>query len=154
MIFVFWMLSFMPAFSLSSDTLIKKFFSSSSFQPLEWCYLHIWGCWCFSWQSWFQLVIHSAQYFTLCTLHMYKISRWQYITSTHSLPNCEPILCSRYDSNFCSWPAYRFLRRKVSDLLFPSLRIFHNFLLKGGAVFPPCCLTWGQTIVKVMKIIT
>ena len=22
----------------------------------------------------------------------------------------------------------------------------------GGAVFPPCCLTWGQTVVEVMKI--
>ena len=22
----------------------------------------------------------------------------------------------------------------------------------GGAVFPPCCLTWGQTMVQVMKI--
>ena len=24
----------------------------------------------------------------------------------------------------------------------------------GGAVFPPCCLTWGQTMVEVMKIMT
>ena len=24
--------------------------------------------------------------------------------------------------------------------------------LMGGAVFPPCCLTWGQTMVEVMKI--
>ena len=22
----------------------------------------------------------------------------------------------------------------------------------GGAVFPPCCLTWGQTMVEVMKV--
>ena len=22
----------------------------------------------------------------------------------------------------------------------------------GGAVFPPCCLTWGQTMVEIMKI--
>ena len=27
-----------------------------------------------------------------------------------------------------------------------------NFLLKGGAVFPLCYLTWGQTMVEVMKI--
>ena len=27
-----------------------------------------------------------------------------------------------------------------------------NFLLMGGAVFPTCCLTWGQTMVEVMKI--
>ena len=38
------------------------------FLPLEWYHLHIWGCWYFSWQSWFWLVIHPAQDFTWCTL--------------------------------------------------------------------------------------
>ena len=32
------------------------------FLSLEWYHLHIWGCWYFSWQSWFQLVIHPAQH--------------------------------------------------------------------------------------------
>ena len=27
-----------------------------------------------------------------------------------------------------------------------------QFVLMGGAVFPPCCLSWGQTMVKLMKI--
>ena len=27
-----------------------------------------------------------------------------------------------------------------------------QFLMMGGAVFPPCCLTWGQTMVEAMKI--
>ena len=27
-----------------------------------------------------------------------------------------------------------------------------NFLLMDWAVFPPCCLTWGQTMVEIMKI--
>ena len=27
-----------------------------------------------------------------------------------------------------------------------------NFLLVGGAVFPPCCLAWGQTMIGVMKV--
>ena len=40
------------------------------FLSLEWCHLHIWGCWYFSQQSWFQLVIHPAQHFTWCTLHV------------------------------------------------------------------------------------
>ena len=30
------------------------------FLLLEWYHLHIWGCWYFSWQSWFQLVKHPA----------------------------------------------------------------------------------------------
>ena len=48
-ILVFWMLSFKPTFSLSSFTL---------------CHLHIWGYWYFSWQSWFQLVLHPVQHFS------------------------------------------------------------------------------------------
>ena len=35
MIFVFWLLSFKPAFSLSSFTLIKRHFSSSSFSDIR-----------------------------------------------------------------------------------------------------------------------
>ena len=57
-----------PTFSLSSFTFIKRLFSSSHFLTLEWYHLHIWGCWYFFWQSWFQLVIHSAQHFAWCTL--------------------------------------------------------------------------------------
>jgi len=63
MIFVFWMLSFKPTFSLSSFT-FKKLFSS------WWCLLHIWGYWYFPQQSWFQLVIHPDWHFAWCTLHI------------------------------------------------------------------------------------
>ena len=35
------------------------------FLPLEWHHLHIWGCWCFSCLSWFQLVTHPAQAFLM-----------------------------------------------------------------------------------------
>jgi len=64
MIFVFWMLSFKPAFSLWSFTFIKQLFSSSSLSAIGWCHLHRWGYWYFSWQSWFQLVFHPAWHFT------------------------------------------------------------------------------------------
>ena len=37
--------------------------------PLEWYHLHMWGCWYFSQQSWFELVSHPAQYFMWYTLH-------------------------------------------------------------------------------------
>ena len=39
------------------------------FLPFDQYHLHIWGCWYFSRQSWFQLVTHPAQHFTWCTLH-------------------------------------------------------------------------------------
>ena len=64
-ILVFWMLSFKPTFSLSSrGSLILHFL------PQGWCHLHIWGYWYFSWQSWFQLVLHPARHFTWYTLHI------------------------------------------------------------------------------------
>ena len=56
MILVFWMLSFKPAFSLSSFTLILV---PLHFLPLERYHLQSWDCWYFSQQSWFQLVIHQ-----------------------------------------------------------------------------------------------
>ena len=54
----FWMLSFKPAFWLSSFTFIKMFFSSSSLSAIS--HLHIWGYWNFSLQSWFQCVLHPV----------------------------------------------------------------------------------------------
>ena len=70
MIFVFWMLSFKPNFSLCSFTFIKRLFSSSSLSAVGWCHLHVWSYWYFSWQSWFQLVLHPVWHFTWCTLHI------------------------------------------------------------------------------------
>ena len=67
--FCFWMLSFKPAFSLSSFTFIKRLFSYSSLSAIRGYHLHIWGYWYFSQQSWFQLVLHPTQHFTWCTLH-------------------------------------------------------------------------------------
>ena len=68
MIFVFWMLSFKPAYSLSTFTFILRLFSSSSLSAIGWCHLHIWGYWYFSWQSWFQLVLFqpSVSHDVLC----------------------------------------------------------------------------------------
>ena len=69
MILVFLMLNFKVAFSLFSFTLIKGSLVPLHLPPLEWCHLHIWGCWYFSWQSWFQLVCYSGRFFACYTLH-------------------------------------------------------------------------------------
>ena len=64
MIFVFWMLSFKPTFSLSSFTFIKRLFSSSSLSAIRVvssAYLR--------WLI-FQLVLPPAQCFSWCTLHI------------------------------------------------------------------------------------
>ena len=70
MMSVFWMLSFKPAFSVSSFTFIKKIFTSSLLSARRVAHLHIWGCWYYSWQSWFQSVLHSARNFAWCTLNI------------------------------------------------------------------------------------
>ena len=70
MIFIFRMLSFKPAFSLSSFTFIKTLFSSSSLSAItvvSSAYLRLW---IFLWQSWLQLVLLPAQRFSWCTLHI------------------------------------------------------------------------------------
>ena len=66
MIFVFWMLSFKPTYSLSF-TFIKRLFSSSlsAIRVVSSAYLRL----LISWQSWVQLVLHPAQHFSWCTLH-------------------------------------------------------------------------------------
>ena len=43
------------------------------FLPSEWYHLHIWGCWYFSRQSWFQLVLPAARPFAWCALHRRQI---------------------------------------------------------------------------------
>ena len=69
MILYFWMLSFKPAFSLSTFTIIKRLSSSSSVSS-KWYHLHIWGCWYFSLQSWLHLVSHPPGHSSWCTLHI------------------------------------------------------------------------------------
>ena len=59
-------LSFKPAFPLSSFTLIKRLFGSSSLLVIRMWSSTIWGCWCFSCLSWFHLLTHPAQHFSWC----------------------------------------------------------------------------------------
>ena len=67
-IFVFWMLSFKPTFSLYTFTFIKRLFSSSShIRVVSSAYLKLLIV---SKQSWFQLVFLPVQHFSWCTLHI------------------------------------------------------------------------------------
>ena len=68
-----WVLSqlFHSAFSLSS----RGFLVPLCFLLEGWCHLPIWGYWCFSLQSWFQLVLHPAWHFAWCTLVAQMVKR-------------------------------------------------------------------------------
>ena len=70
MILVFWMLSFKPAFSLSSFTFIKRLFTSSSLSAIRVGSSAYMRLLIFLWQSWFQLVIYPGWHFAQCILHI------------------------------------------------------------------------------------
>ena len=70
MILVFWMLSFKLNFSPPLSLSSRGSLVPLHFLPQRWYHLRIWGYWYFSWQSWFELVLHPAQDFTWCTLHL------------------------------------------------------------------------------------
>ena len=59
MFFIFWMLSFKPAFSLS--LLLRVSWIPLCFLPLEWYHLHGWSCWYSSWPSSSKLVNGSVR---------------------------------------------------------------------------------------------
>ena len=70
MIFVFecWVLSQLFHSTLSPSS--RGSLVPLHFLPLKWYHLYSWGCWYFSQQSWFQLLLHPALHFTCCTLHV------------------------------------------------------------------------------------
>ena len=128
MIFVFWRLSFKPAFSLSSFTFIKRLLSSSLLSDIKVvlsAYLRL--------LIFLQAIsIPTCASSSLSFLMMYSayklnkqgdnIQPWctPFPVWTQSVVPC-PIL------TVASWPVYRFLRRRVrwSGILI-SWRIFHS----------------------------
>ena len=151
MILDFWMLSFKPTFSLSSLTLIKRLFSVSLLSAIRkvvsFAYLsllifflavlilacnlstafHMIGntctpmvdsCWC---------VAKPIQY---CKVKKKKLNKQgDNIQPWHSLfPIWNPSIVPYPVLTVASWPAYRFLRRRVKWFDIPISRIFHSLL--------------------------
>ena len=130
MIFVYWMLNFEPAFSLSSFTFIKRFFSSSSLSAIR-----VVSSVCLKLLIFLLAILIPACASSSLAFHMmysaYKqnkqgdsIQSWRIpflIWNQSLVPH--PVL------TVASWPAYRFCRRQVRWSGIPiSLRIFHNLL--------------------------
>ena len=130
MIFVFWMLSFQPTFSLSSFTFIKRLFSSSSLSAIRVvssAYLRLL-------RFLLAILIPACASSSPAFLMMY---------STYKLnkqgDNIQPWLTPFPVWNrsvvpypvltVASWPAYRFLKRQVRWSVIPiPFRIFYNLL--------------------------
>ena len=130
MIFIFWMLRFKPAFSLSSFTFIKRLFSSFLLSAIR-------------------VVIICTSEITdippcnldssLCFIHMlhhmmysaFKLNKQgDNIQSWHTpFPIWNPFIVPCPVLNVASWPTYRFLRRQVRWSGIPiSFRFFHSLL--------------------------
>ena len=129
MIFVFWMLSFKPAFSLSSCTFIKRLFSSllSAIRVVSSAYLRL-------------LIFLPAILIPACAssspvfwmmYSAYKLNK----QGDNIQPWCTPFpilnqsVVSHPVLTVTPWPAYRFFRRQVRWYGIPvSLRISHSLL--------------------------
>ena len=117
MILVSLILSFKPTLSLSSFTLIKRLFSSSSFLPLEWYHPYIWSCW------YFFLAILIPAYNSSSPAFPMMLNKQgdnkQPCYTPFSIRNQS--LVPYKVITVASWPAYRFLRRQVRWLVFPNI---------------------------------
>ena len=130
MILVCWMLSFKPAFPLSSSTLIKRLFSfslPSAITVVSSAYLWL--------LIFLPAILVPASASSSRAFHMmysaYKLNK----QGDNIQPWCTPFPIWNQSVVPCpvltiaSWPAYRFLRRQVRmSVITVSLRIFHSLL--------------------------
>ena len=129
-IFVFWMLSFKPTFSLSSFTFIKRLFSSSSLSAIRVvssAYMRL---------SIFlpAILISACASYSPALLMMYSAYKLNK-QGNNIQPWCTPFPIWNQSVGPCpvltvaSWPTYRFLKRQVRWSGIPiSFRIFHSLL--------------------------
>ena len=130
MIFVFWMLTFKPTFSLSSFNIIKRLFSSSSLSAIR-----VVSSACLRLLMFLPTILilacaSSSSAFVMM-YSAYKLNK----QSDNIQPWCTPFPIWNQSAVPCpvltvtSWPAHRFLRRQVRWPGSPiSLRIFHRLL--------------------------
>ena len=129
MIFVFWLLSFKPTFSLSSFTFIKRLFSSSlsAIRVVSSAYLRLLI-------FLLAVLIPACASFSPAFLMMYSAYKLNK-QGDNIQPWCTPFLVWNQSVVPCtvltiaSWPAYKFLKRQVRWFgTIISFRIFYSLL--------------------------
>ena len=144
---IFWMLSFKPAFSLSSFTVIKMFFSSlfSAISVISFAYLRLLMLWKCSTQyaSKFGNLDSSLCFIQPIISHdvlciKVKWARWHY-TVLFSILNFEPVSCSMSGSNCCFLTCIQISQEAAkvvwySHLLKNFLQFFVIHTVKGFSV--------------------
>ena len=128
MIFIFWMLNFKPAFSLSSFTFVKSLFSASSLAAIRVvssAYLRL---------LIFLLAILIPAYASSSPVFLMMYSAYKLNNQGDNIqPWRTPFPIWNQSVGLCpvltvaSWPAYRFLKSQVRWSGIPiSFRIFHS----------------------------
>ena len=135
MILVFWMLSFKPAFSLSSFTFIKMLFSSSLSK------IRVVSSAClrlliFLPASWFQVVLHPVWHFKWCLLHVSLTSRVT-IYSLDILPFQFGSSLLFHEWFYCCFLTCISISQEVGKVA------WYSHLLKN---FPVCCDPHSQSL--------
>ena len=128
MIFVFWMMSFKPTFSLSSFTFTKRFFSSSSLSAVRVVSSAYLRLLIFLPAILILAVLHPIWQFAWCTLHTSYRSRWQYTALTYSFPYLEPVYCSMSSSN-CGFLTCIQISQEEGNVVWYS-HLFKNFSIQ------------------------
>ena len=130
MIFVFWMLSFKPTFSLSTFTFIKRLFSSSSLSAIRMVSSAYLRLLIFLLVTLIPVCVSSSPAF-LMMYSAYKLNK----QGDNIQPWCTPFPIWNQSVVRCpvptvaSWPAYKFLKRQIRWSGIPiSFRIFHSLL--------------------------
>ena len=127
-IFIFWMLSFKPTFSLSAFTFIKRLFSSSSLSAIRVVSSAYLRLLIFLLEILFSAYASSSPEF-LMMYPAYKLNKqddniWPWHTP---FPIWNRSVVPYPVLTVASWPAYRFLKKQVRWSGIPiSLRIFHS----------------------------
>ena len=97
--------------------------------PLEWEHLHIWGCWYFSQQYWFQLVIPPVVFHMMYSTYKLKKHGDNIQCWCAPFPIWNQSIVPHAVLTVASWPAYRFLRRQVRWSGIPISKNFLRFVV-------------------------
>ena len=130
MIFIFWMGNLSQMFRSPISLSSRGSLVPLHFLPWEWCHLHIWGYWYFSWEILIPVCVSSIWAF-LMMYSAYKLSnQGDNIQPWHTpflIWNQSAVPCSVLA--IASWPAYRFLRRQIRWSGIPISVSFPQFVI-------------------------
>ena len=131
-ILVFLMLSFKPAFTLSSFTFIKRLFSSSSLSALRVVSSAYLRLLIFLLAILIQTCASSRPAFLMMffTCKLNRQAEWQHAALMYSFPNLEPVHCSMFGSN-CFFLTYIQISQEAGKVVWYShlLKNFSHFVV-------------------------